>query len=73
MTIKSNSRGHPIEYTQKGWVYSDNRESITKERRCIKCGRMPTKEGYDACQGKIEGVVSACCGHGITKRWIIKN
>jgi len=65
MTAKSYSRGHPIEYTKNGWVYSDNKESIKKERLCIRCKKMPTKDGHDACLGKIKGVSSACCGHGV--------
>lgn len=32
---------------------------------------MPTKEGYDACIGYVEGVKSACCGHGIEKSYTI--
>ena len=33
---------------------------------CIKCGKLPTKEGHDGCIGTLdEGIVmNACCGHG---------
>lgn len=31
---------------------------------CVKCGRPPTPEGYDACLGFLPAVESACCGHG---------
>ena len=67
--IKSYSRGYSIEY-KNGWIYSDTKESITKERPCIRCKKMPTKEGYDTCLGYIKGATSACCGHGVTKKWI---
>lgn len=64
MTAFSYQRGHKIIY-KNSWIYADNNQSISVERSCIKCGKMPTKEGYDACLGYIPNVVSACCGHGI--------
>jgi hypothetical protein len=33
---------------------------------------MPTKEGYDACLDHIDGVSSACCGHGVEEPYTIK-
>jgi hypothetical protein len=32
---------------------------------CTRCGRPPTREGYDACVGHVEGATSVCCGHGV--------
>jgi hypothetical protein len=32
---------------------------------------MPTEDGCDACLGHMEGVKSACCGHGVEKPYII--
>lgn len=46
---------------------------LNDSRPCKRCGRMPTKEGYDACLGYIKGAKSACCGHGIEKPYILKN
>ena len=65
MGAKSYMRGHPIEYIGGCWRYSDN-GAICRigGRECIRCGKMPTPEGHDACLGHIEGVTSACCGHG---------
>lgn len=60
----SHSRGWLIEYREGRWVYVDTGEDAKKERACLCCHRLPTPEGYDACLGKIEGAVSACCGHG---------
>ena len=37
-----------------------------------KGGIMPIKEGYDACLGYIDGVKSACCGHGVGKPFLMK-
>jgi hypothetical protein len=72
MTARAHSRGHDIEYLN-GWVYSDTKEPIKKERPCNKCGQLPTNEGYDACLGYIKGIKSACCGHGIGKPIRIKD
>ena len=68
------SRGHEIFWDVKhgGWFYSDNREPFIKEkeRPCARCGDSPTKEGHDACLGKLPGVKSACCGHGVEPGYI---
>lgn len=70
MSAISYQRGHRIEYDNddKRWVYSDDRSSILIERPCVRCGRMPTQEGYDACLGYIPDIRSACCGHGVEDR-----
>ena len=31
---------------------------------CTVCHLPPTPEGFDPCLGRLEGVTSACCGHG---------
>lgn len=64
--VKSHSRGWEIYYDGDCWRYSDNNIPLDEiVRPCKRCGKYPTKEGYDACLGKIQGVSSACCGHGI--------
>ena len=63
--ITSHSRGNKIFYKNSQWVYEDGTPADKEERPCITCGEMPTTEGYDACLGYVEGVVSACCGHGV--------
>ena len=64
--IKSHSRGNPIYYDGKDWRYEDG--SINDDSRpCARCGRLPTKEGHDACTGYIKGFTSVCCGHGVEK------
>ena len=64
MSITSYSRGHLIEWNGLKWVYADNKGVCMESRPCANCGKAPTTEGYDACLGHIEGVTSACCGHG---------
>lgn len=51
------------------WANNPNK-TIINQRPCIRCGRMPTKEGYDPCLGYIKGVHDACCGHGVTDGYI---
>lgn len=71
--ITSYKRGHLIRYNSSEWVYADNGVPVSKEERpCARCGKMPTSEGYDACIGYIDGAVSACCGHGVEKPYVIK-
>jgi len=73
MSITAYKRGHHIKYTNGQWFYSDNGDSILIERSCIKCNKMPTQEGHDACLGHILNVKSACCGHGIEPPIIMEN
>jgi hypothetical protein len=68
---KSYSRGHEIYYDGSDWRYSDDNSIHDDSRPCKKCNCYPTTEGYDACLGKIEGVIHACCGHGVEKGYII--
>ena len=65
MTTTSFTRGHLIEYINDKWLYADNWSDAAINRPCVRCGKMPTPEGYDACLGYLENVKSACCGHGI--------
>ena len=70
--VISYSRGHEIYYDGKDWRYLDTKEINNDNRPCKKCNYYPTKEGYDACLGHIKGATSACCGHGVTKKIIMK-
>ena len=70
--INSYSRGHKIYYDGKDWRYVDNNAVVDNMRPCKRCGQIPTKEGYDACLGHIDGVISACCGHGVEPAYVIK-
>ena len=51
--IKSHSRGWEIYFDGNDWRYSDKGKLLDDSRPCKRCGRMPTKEGYDACLGYI--------------------
>lgn len=68
MTAISHDRGWEIYYNCEAgvWLYSDTEQPVNMQRQCKKCGRKPTKEGYDACIGYVKGVYSACCGHGVS-------
>jgi len=70
--ITGYSRGYPIVYLNGRWVYADNGIPIEQEERpCARCGKIPTKEGHDACLGTLPGVVSACCGHGVEEPYTV--
>lgn len=62
--IISYSRGHEIIYQNNEWFYSDTMQSFDDSRSCKRCGKYPVN-GHDACLGEIEGITSACCGHGV--------
>lgn len=51
--------------------YADTGELADYDRSCHRCGKMPTKEGYDACLGYIPGANHACCGHGVGEGYVI--
>lgn len=71
--VTAYSRGHKIYFDSDGvWKYVDTNTPDTNYRPCARCNRPPTKEGYDACLGKIEGVTSACCGHGVEEPYCVK-
>ncbi len=65
-------RGHKIKYNIENdkWFYLDNGKELDNNRPCIKCGKLPTSEDYDACLGKLPGVKNACCGHGVEEGYI---
>ena len=71
MTARSDSRGWPIIYQNNTWIYTDNKLPVDDLRPCKKCGQQPTTDGYDACLGKIDHCISACCGHGCKKAFVI--
>lgn len=49
------------------WLYADTSEpTLGNPRPCPQCNQSQTAEGYDPCLGFLEGVTSACCGHGVT-------
>jgi hypothetical protein len=85
MTARTYSRGWeitaPMLYDEKAniyrsgqWRYTDTGEPYSPDdkRPCRRCGQEPTPEGHDACLGKLDGVVSACCGHGVHEGGIIR-
>lgn len=63
-------RGHPIYRDGNEWRFSDTGEPTApnwKNRPCGICLEFPTKDGHDACIGKLANVSNACCGHGDLK------
>lgn len=69
-TITSFFNGQKIIWDGKAWRYEDG-EKADVSRPCPKCGKLPTKEGHDACLGTLPGVFAACCGHGVEKGYVM--
>ena len=63
-------RGHLAEWDGEAWRYADTGEVADHDRPCVRCGKLPTPEGHDACLGYVPGVMDACCGHGVHEPWI---
>ncbi|KZX11183.1 hypothetical protein [Methanobrevibacter curvatus] len=59
-------RGHEIiiNWPNDKDVYADNGEIADIKRPCVRCGEMPSPEGYDNCIGYVECAQYVCCGHG---------
>ena len=72
MTVTTLFRGHEVELIGQRWWYRDTGESANIERPCIRCGRPPTPDGYDACQGHVLGAISVCCRHGVEDGYVMK-
>jgi len=70
--ITAYSRGNPITFINNEWVYEDGVALSKEDRPCARCGKPPTEEGYDACLGHIDGVTSACCGHGKEEAYVVE-
>jgi len=70
--ITAHTRGWLITYKKDQWLYADNKMAIIKNRPCKKCDQPPTASGHDSCIGTIQGAISACCGHGAKKGFIIR-
>lgn len=68
--ITSHSRGNKIYFDGKVWRY-ENGKVDDDSKPCTRCKELPTKEGFDACIGHIEGAKSACCGHGVEKPYVV--
>lgn len=67
MTAKSNMRGHEIYGEDGAWYYVDDDTPALDNRPCKRCGKHPTKEGFDHCLGFIPGMAAVCCGHGVSE------
>lgn len=59
--------GHGVYYNEelKATCYADSNMPVeNNERPCVKCQRLATPKGHDACMANLPGVKYACCGHG---------
>lgn len=68
-------RGNKIKKVDDNtYIYLDDGVDLKNDinRRCGHCGLNNDKDGHDPCFGKLDGVLNACCGHGITDQAYIK-
>ena len=64
--------GHPV-WSKDGedWFYEDGSTYVeSNPKPCMKCKKLPTKDGHDPCIANMVGVTDACCGHGVTKGYL---
>lgn len=79
MGAKAQIRGHAITWDGKAWRYEDTGAPIPgyggDERPCVVCGEISIDDDdRDPClRGLPDSVMSACCGHGVQKGYIIWN
>lgn len=60
-----------VVFSKEGkWYYRDDGTEADYYKPCPNCGKMPTKEGHDACIANLPGVQNACCGHGRERGYI---
>ena len=78
MTVTTCFKGYEAYYDfeKKDWFYTDDNTSVTKNPRvCRRCGHHSIKENgveCDYCLGYLgKNVISACCGHGVSKGYIV--
>lgn len=73
-TLHSHIFGHPVTWDDDHEVYRyDDTGEIAHDspRPCPQCGMLQTPEGHDPCLGTIPGAMSACCGHGVERGYVI--
>ncbi len=69
MAATSSWNGHEIFYREGCWVYRDNGQKVkdVQRRNCGYCQLSETKDGHDGCLGTLDGIMNACCGHGVSE------
>lgn len=73
-------KGYPIVWdsVEEGWFSINTGVNFNDITKCFKCECEISEyadgdsNGIDPCLGKLEGVVSACCGHGfISEAYVV--
>lgn len=70
MTATGHTRGHPITWDGDVWRHLDGIPA-SRERPCVSCGVLADPGAPDPCIGFLDGVTSACCGHGVTEGYVV--
>jgi len=69
--VRAYARGNEIYFNKNQWRYIEDDTILDDSKPCVRCGKTPTKDGYDACLGYIDNVISACCGHGKESPYVV--
>ncbi len=73
---KETHKGHEVYVKDDTWYYSSDDKPVSenwKSRGCGLCNKLDIIDGhesYDACLGRLPGVMNACCGHGDSSAYI---
>lgn len=70
--------GHAVTFRNGQYVYIDTGElaGYPPQRPCPECGMAYSRceacgdEAHDPCLGHLDGVGSACCGHGVERPYL---
>jgi len=67
MTATGYVRGNPVHWDGEHWRLEDGQilGANGVDPPCARCGAIAASGAPDPCVGFIEGLVSACCGHGV--------
>lgn len=59
--------------SERNEINKNTSSIVQKEdwRPCVKCGKLPNKNGDDYCIQNLGKVINACCGHGKNKGYIM--
>lgn len=76
MVATSFIRGHKISYDENKleWVFEDGSRVGDTLEACVRCKQSHSADDCDYCLKplqKCDFIVSACCGHGVEKGYIV--
>lgn len=68
---RTSNNGNKTYVKNKSRFYEDGKSVDIGHKPCVACGKHPNSDGTDACIGRLENVMNACCGHGVSEGYIM--